>query len=154
MSEPTNLAIRALESGRPITRQMVLEAEREMLAHGSAVEIPVSHHFSDGIYARAITIPAGTLLTGKIHKKENLNFLLKGEISVLVEGQMQRFVAPNMVVSPPGTKRIAYCHTEVVWVTVHGTHERDLDKIEAEFVVQSEQEWLDYAATQLLEVKP
>lgn len=138
-----------------ITREAVLEAERQMREFGKPVDIPVKHHFSDGIYAREITIPADTMLTGKIHKKENLNFLLRGEISVLVDGKMVRMVGPaGPIVSPPGTKRIAYTHTEVVWVTVHGTHETDLAKIEAEFIAQDEAEWLAYAAAKKLEVKP
>lgn len=142
--------------GGTITREQVLRAEREMRARGTPVEIPVEHYYSDGVYGRKITIPADTVLTGKIHKKSNMNFLLAGEITVSTEAGMVKLVAPAIVVSPPGTKRIAYTHTEVVWVTVHGTHERDLAKIEEEFIAQDEDEWLAYAqAKQLeLEVRP
>lgn len=125
-------------------REKVFIAERVMQARGAPVEIPVRHYFSDGVYAREIRIPAGTLLTGKIHKRENLNILSAGEISVLTEAGMQRIKAPFTVVSPPGTKRIAYAHTDCVWTTVHGTHETDLDKIEAEFIAQSEAEFVSY----------
>jgi quercetin dioxygenase-like cupin family protein len=125
-------------------RAKVRHAEREMIERGERVEIPVEHVFSHGLYARKITIPAGTVLTGKIHKRENLNFLLAGEMSVLTEGGVQRVGPGFMVVSPPGTKRIAYTHTECVWVTVHGTKETDLEKIEAEFIAQSEQEYLEF----------
>src|SRR6185369_5049805 len=87
------------------------------------VEIPVIHHFSYGVYAREIHIPAGTLLTGEIHKYENLNFLLKGDISVMTETGVVRVQAPFTIVSPPGTKRIALAHTDCIWTTIHGTFE-------------------------------
>lgn len=135
-------------------REKVRRAEHEMLERGERVEIPVEHIFSDGVYARKITIPAGTVLTGKIHKRENLNFLLEGEMSVLTEEGVRRVGAGFMVVSPPGTKRIAYTHTQCIWVTVHGTRETDLEKIEAEFIAQSEEEYLDFVKALALEEVP
>lgn len=125
-------------------RERVVEAE-QFMRQQPQIEIPVRHYFSDGVYAREIRIPAGTLLTGHIHKRQNLNILSEGEISVLTEQGVQRVKAPFTVVSPPGTKRIAYAHTDCVWTTVHGTHERDVEKIEAEFIAKSEQEWLAYS---------
>jgi len=109
------------------------------------VDIPVQHYFSDGVYARHGKIPAGTMLTGHIHKKFNLNILSQGEMTVLTQQGMQRVKGPFVIVSPPGTKRIAYAHTDCWWTTIHGTHERDLEKIEAEFIAKTEQEWLAYA---------
>lgn len=137
--------------GGAITRAQVIRAEREMIERGTPVEIPVKDYFSEGVYGRQITIPADTVLTGKIHKKSNMNFLLKGRITVSTDAGMVEFVAPAVIVSPPGTKRIAYTHTEVIWVTVHGTYERDLAKIEAEFIAQDEAEWLAYAEAKKLE---
>lgn len=145
--------------GNPVTMKQVLQAEREMLARGTPVEIPVKHYFANkgerhGAYAREITIPADTVLTGKIHKTEQINFLLKGEITVSTPTGMVKFTAPATIVSPPGTKRIAYTHTEVVWTTVHATEKTEISEIEAEFIAQNEQEWLAYAAAKQLEVKP
>jgi len=39
------------------------------------VELKVVHHFSKGVYARELHIPAGVILTGEIHKFKNLNIL-------------------------------------------------------------------------------
>lgn len=140
----------------PISLAQVLKAEREMLARGTRVEIPVKHYFANkggkhGAYAREITIPADTVLTGKIHKTEQINFLMKGEITVSTDSGMVRLCAPMTVVSPPGTKRIAYSHTEVVWTTIHATEETDLAKIEAQFIAQDEAEWLAYSEAKKLE---
>lgn len=125
------------------TRDKVLALEA-IMKEQPQVEMRVVHHFSYGIYARELHIPAGTLLTGDIHKLENLNILSQGEISVLVGDQIQKISAPFTVVSPPGTKRIAYAHTDCVWTTIHGTHETDLEKIEQAFVAATEEEYLEY----------
>jgi len=116
------------------------------------VECKVIHHFSKGVYARELHIPAGVILTGEIHKFENLNILSEGKIQVLVGGDIQEVEAPFTVVSPPGTKRIARTLTDCVWTTIHGTDEKDLDIIERTFIAKSEQEWLEFCGHSQLEL--
>lgn len=125
-------------------REKVLKAEEIMLGMPQ-VDMPVKHHFSQGVYARELHIPKGTVLTGKIHKYPQLNILSKGEISVLTEDGIKRVQAPFHVVSPAGTKRIAYAHEDCVWTTIHGTEENDLEKIETHFIAQTEAEYLEFA---------
>ena len=108
------------------------------------LQLKVVNYFSHGVYARELHIPAGTMLTGEIHKLENLNILSQGDISVLTERGMVRVQAPFTVVSPPGTKRIALAHTDCIWTTIHGTFEKDLNVIEKYFIAKSEQEYLEY----------
>lgn len=126
-------------------RDKVNLVEAEMLKQPQ-IEIPVKHYFSQGVYAREIMIPAGAMITGKIHKFEQLNILSAGEMSVLTDDGVVRVKAPFTIVSPPGTKRIAITHSECVWTTIHGTDETDVDKIEAKFIAQSDEEYLAFAA--------
>lgn len=133
-----------------LVRQAVCDFE-EWIRTLEPVEFPTRHYFSPGVYAREITIPAGTALTGKIHKYAQLNILSKGEMSVLTHEGVKRVAAPFTIVSPPGTKRAAIAHTECVWTTIHGTDETDLDKIEAHFIAQDEQEYLEFC--KVLEVE-
>ncbi len=107
-------------------------------------ELRVEHHFSFGVYARVLYIPANTILTGKLHKYPQINLLRQGDISVLVGDKVKRLKAPFVVASPAGTKRIAYVHTDTVWVTVHGTSLSNVDEIERLFIAQNEQEYLDF----------
>jgi len=113
------------------------------------VEMPVQHHFSHGVYGRELSIPAGTVLTGKIHKFDSLNVLLEGELLVLTDQGVKHVKAGHLEVSPPGTKRAAYALTDTRWLTVHGTHETDVDQIEAKFIAQTEQEFLTFCDNQL-----
>jgi hypothetical protein len=113
-------------------REKIDALEVKMLACPQ-VEIPPRHYFAKGLYAREITIPRGTLLTGKIHTTEHLNIISKGEISVLTEHGPKRVKAPCTLISPPGTKRLGFAHEETVWTTIHANpeNEHDVDKLEA-----------------------
>ena len=117
--------------------------EAEMLKH-EQLELPVKHHFAPNVYARELFIPKGTLLTGKIHKYAQLNILSQGDISVLTDNGVKRVQTPFAVVSPAGTKRIAYAHEDCVWTTILGTDEKDPDKIEQQFTVKTEAEYLEF----------
>jgi len=134
-------------NGSPVAsitmRQKIERMEVEILARPQVEVVPI-HYFSDGVYAREITIPQFCLLTGKIHKYENLNILSKGDISVMTENGMRRVQAPFTIVSPPGTKRIAFAHEECVWTTILRTDLTDPDEIEDHFTAASDQEYLEF----------
>lgn len=119
---------------RAITVGDIRRLERAIERSGQAITLPVEHHFSDGIYDRVLHIPAGTVLTGRTHKQPNTNMLTKGEITVLVGGALKHICAPCTIESPAGVKRVAYAHTDCVWVTRHRTHLTDVAQIEGEFL--------------------
>ena len=104
------------------------------IAQLPSVECPVTHHFATGVYGREMFIPAGTVLTGKIHIHDTLNVLLEGEITVTTPEGMRRLKAPAVFVSPPGCKKAGYAHTDVRWLNFHGTKLTDLSAIEAKFI--------------------
>lgn len=108
------------------------------------VEIPTKHYYSPGIYAREITVPAGVILMGMLHKCPQMNILSKGTIRVLVDNEIKELTAPFTVMSPAGTKRIAFTVTEVVWTTVLHTFKTDPEDIEKEFIAHSEAEYRDF----------
>lgn len=120
--------------GKVPSRETLLRLE-DAIRELPTVEPPVTHHFSEGVYAREMFIPRGTVLTGKIHRFAHLNVLTQGEISVLTEEGVRRLKAPCVIPSEAGIKRAGYAHTDCRWITIHPTNERDLDKIEAHFIV-------------------
>lgn len=113
----------------------IRELEAAILEQLEPVEAPVTHHFADGIYGREMLIPAGTILTGKIHRFSTLNLLLKGDITVTTPEGVRRIQAPAIFVSPPGCKKVGYAHTDVIWVNVHPTKLTDVAAIEQKFIV-------------------
>lgn len=127
----------------PPMRSKVNEIEA-MMKQMPQRDLPVLHYFSLGLYARELFIPAGTLLTGKIHKCQQLNIMTQGDLSVLTDDGVKRVQAGFVIVSPPGTKRIAYAHTDSRWITVHATDKIDVAQIEQEFIAQSDAEYLEF----------
>lgn len=115
-----------------------------MLKEMPQATLKLIHHFSPGVYARELHIPADTTLVGEIHKYPQLNILSKGKISVSVGDEMREIEAPFTVVSPAGTKRVAYAITDCVWTTILHTHETDIAEIEKQFIAKTEVEWLEF----------
>lgn len=110
-------------------------------------KLGMKHSFTDGIYAREMTIPAETMVVGKIHKHRHHNFLLKGEILVATaERGVEHLKAPLMIVSEPGTQRVGYALTETVWTCIHKNEDNieDLELLEEINVVDTPQQYLEY----------
>tara|TARA_R110002167_G_scaffold302213_3_gene506555 strand:- start:1 stop:471 length:471 start_codon:yes stop_codon:yes gene_type:complete len=115
----------------------IINSGHKDVIKGDSKVCPLKHSFSDGIYVREITIPAGMVIVGKIHKHDHPNFLLKGEVVVITEeGGKEELKAPCSMISKPGTKRILYAKTELVWTTVHlnPTNTQDLKELEEEII--------------------
>ena len=97
----------------------------------------ITHHFAPGVYAREMWMPAGCLITGKIHLTEHLNILSQGAVSVSNSDESIFMQAPHTFVSPVGTKRAIYAHEDSTWTTIHVTELTDPDKIEEEIIVET-----------------
>lgn len=112
-------------------------------------DLKLFHYFSPGVYARELHIPADCTVVGEIHKYPQLNILSKGKIRVSVNGDMKDIEAPFTVVSPAGTKRVAYAYTDCVWTTILHTDETNISAIEKHFIAKSEEEYLEFVGQQL-----
>lgn len=125
------------------------------------VELITTHEFSKGnkaagivgICARTLLIPKNTALTGKIHRHENMNVFLKGDITVVTENGKKRFTEPGVVVSPRGVKRAAYAHEDTTWITFLATDETDIEAIERMFVAETYEEFEQMIAEEAKELK-
>ena len=153
--------VKAQKAATPEMRSKVFMLEQRMKegekeGRFDLYELPVKHHFSQGVYGREMFIPKGTIVTGHIHKYTQLNVLVSGDLSVLTEEGVKRVKPPFVVVSPPGTKRVAYAHEDSIWLTVHSVgDETDIEKIESKFIAKNETEYLEFVDKQKqLESKP
>ena len=122
------------EESRLAIRGLINAAENVLEEHKTE---PVQHvnHFADGLYARELTMPAGLILTSKIHKTNHFAFILKGKAEVIDENSGAELIeAPCMIKTLAGTKRILRILEECTWVTVHATEETDVDIIEEQII--------------------
>lgn len=126
---------RALQLGR---REAVLRLQDAIISEGRDVgpaSCPVKHHFAPGSYGREMTLPAGLVVVGKIHKHAHINVISKGRVQVFTEQEgVLELAAPCTFVSSPGTKRVVHVLEETVWTTVHVTDKTDLAEIEREVI--------------------
>jgi len=97
-----------------------LEAEWKKLPQ---VDIPVIHRFSGGIYAREITIPKDTFLTGRIYKEDHFDIMVSGDITVSSDDGIKRISGFNIFKGLRGKKRAGYAHEDTRWITFHSSKE-------------------------------
>ena len=119
-----------------LTIRQKLEALQNALLPFEQTELPLKHTFTTGVYAREIFLPKDTIIVGKIHRHEHLNFISKGDVTVLTKDGLKRYTGPCTMVSSAGTKRAVYTHEDTVWTTIHANpnNETDLDKLE-DFII-------------------
>ena len=99
-------------------------------------ETETIHHFSDGIYARELKIPAGVCIVGALHKTKHFMMVSKGRCSIATHEGSTVVEAPYMVETQPGIKRVVYAETDTVMTTFHVTNETDIEKIAEQILVQ------------------
>ncbi len=146
--EPMVSALESLKSEAPGRIDERLDAlEKAMLTSDAhPVELPVTHRFTPGLYAREIFMPAGTLLTSRIHKTEHPYVVISGKVSVFIEGVgVEHIEAPFVGITKPGTRRVLYIVEDCRWITFHPLTgdegergEEDLGKIEERIIERRE----------------
>lgn len=110
-------------------RGAILAAEG-LMRQMPQVEIEPTHAFAQGLYSRSILIPKGTTLTGKVHKQDDLQIMVYGDISVLTEHGFKRLVGHQVFRGKAGLKQIGYAHEDTLWITVHAAESTDMDELE------------------------
>jgi len=93
-------------------------------------ELPLTHTFSDGVYAREIFMPKGMLIIGHIHNTTHLNIVSTGKALVSINGVVEEITAPYTFESKAGTRKVLYIMEDMFWTTIHRTDETDIETIE------------------------
>lgn len=97
----------------------------------------IIHHFADGMYIREMHGPKGMVVVTKLHKTTHPYFVISGDVTVKTAEGLVRIKAPYFGITKAGTKRVAYFHEDTIWITVHATKEKDLEKIESEVIAKN-----------------
>lgn len=121
-----------MEIVEAITARQRVERLERILEQAPQADCPVRHYFVPGMYAREMTIPAGVVLTGAVHKTEHLSTISSGRIAVDTGAGVVEIAAPHTFVSKPGAKRAGYAIETTVWTTYHATATTDLDALAEE----------------------
>ena len=105
-----------------------------LMAQCETVEFPLKHTFIDGFYIREIFMPAGSMLTSKIHKTEHPYYVSKGKINVIIDGEVKHIEAPYWGITKAGTRRLLYAVEDCTWTTFHATDKTTPEEVEEEII--------------------
>lgn len=123
----------------------ILALEQAMLAsfdqEALKAQTDTQHYQIKGVYARTMFVPAGMLVTGKIHNFESIGILAQGTMRI-TNGETSVVVsAPYISVDKPGIKRLGYAETDCTFISVHRTDAVEINDIEDELVSDTFEEY-------------
>lgn len=90
----------------------------------------IIHHFSSGVYAKELRMPADYLLVHHKHLFSHLSILASGSIELVIDGEKKVIHAPACLTIAAGKHHGVRSLTEVVWYCIHATDCTDIDKID------------------------
>jgi hypothetical protein len=112
-----------------------LDRAESVIENLPPVECPTTHHFLPGWYIREITMPAGTILTSKIHRTEHPFHVSRGIVSVWTQNHGTiRICGPYSGVTKPNTRRLIYVWEECVWATFHPGNWSSVEEVERDII--------------------
>ena len=87
-------------------------------------------------------MPAGSLITSKIHKTEHPYIVSYGKVAVSIDSEdWYEITAPYTGITKPGTRRVLYILEDCIWTTFHRIDDmkseyNELSKEEKENIVK------------------
>lgn len=90
----------------------------------------IEHHFSDGVYAKEMRIPAHHYVVKHVHDYNHISILAEGSVVVEVGNTVSMYSAPCCVQIPKGTKHTIRALSDAVWYCIHATDEKDPERVD------------------------
>ena len=120
-------------------REKMASLEEAILASPGNInitELECNHYFSHGLYTRELHIPAGVVITGKIHRHSNVNILSKGKVVAVTDKGRVELEAPHTLVSGELTKKAIYAIEDSVWINcLPWDKEPSVELVEKEYII-------------------
>ena len=104
-------------TGFEVARPMRARVERLQTALEKLpqTDCPVRHYFAPGMYAREMTIPAGTVVVGAVHKTENLVIVSMGRLQIVTEAGTREVAAGETFTCRVGMKNAVVALEDSRW---------------------------------------
>jgi len=90
----------------------------------------ISHHFSDGLYAKESRFSEGTAILKHTHSFSHLSILAKGKVAVMIGEEVEIIEAPACIEIKAGITHGVKAITDCVWFCIHATDEKDPSKVD------------------------
>lgn len=116
------------------TLEQILRLQEAMIPLRDPLPEP-NHYFAKGLYLRELTVPAGMLIVGKMHKSQHFVIITKGKAEVLSTQGRSIVTAGYVALSEPGIKRVVLALEDTTFINVHLNEDdtQDLEIIEAKY---------------------
>ena len=88
------------------------------------------HNFSDGLYAKEMTIPKDFFVVQHIHSFCHLSILAKGKVIVRTDNSENTYSAPSCIEIKSGIHHSIQALEDSVWFCIHATDEKDESKVD------------------------
>jgi mannose-6-phosphate isomerase-like protein (cupin superfamily) len=96
----------------------------------SFIDPEIKHHFSSGVYAKEMKMPADYLMLHHKHTFSHLSILASGSIELIVDNVKKIVHAPACLTINANEHHGIKSLTDVVWYCIHATDCTDEDKID------------------------
>ncbi len=146
LRSPSQLAVRGRIDGLQWKMEKEIEAGDMEQTIVDCTKDPdqADHYYGEGVYARALLIPAGTCVIGHIHKQDRICIIAQGKCTFVDEWQNKTVEAPYVGEFKAGSKTAVYAHTDTLWVACLGTNSKDAGVIIDDLVEASHEDYQLY----------
>lgn len=104
------------------------------------MDIDTKHHFSEGLYAKQISIPKGTMVCQHQHEYDHLSVLAQGKVRVLLgEDRFQIYEAPACINIKKEINHVVFALEDSVWFCIHHTFETDENKVDSVLIMNNKE---------------
>jgi quercetin dioxygenase-like cupin family protein len=100
------------------------------------IDLGIKHHFSSGVYAKEMHVPAGYVVGSHAHEFDHMSMLAKGEVIVKTDNDEQHYVAPTVVTIKKAIHHEIHALKDSVWFCIHATEETDTSKIDEVLIMK------------------
>jgi quercetin dioxygenase-like cupin family protein len=103
------------------------------------VDLGIIHHFSSGVYAKQMTLPAGFTALSHSHNFDHMSILASGKVLVKTDdSDVVEYTAPTVVTIKAGVNHAIYAVEDSSWFCVHATEETDEEHIDEVLIKKEE----------------
>lgn len=129
-----------LQDNIPAMSEVAIDNVRQLEAYTSKVpqtEIPTTHVFHAGVYARTIKIPAGVILTGALIKIATL-LIAEGDYIVYIGNESVARSGYHVFAASAGRKQAFIANTDTYLTMIFATDTKSVEEAEDQFTDEAD----------------
>jgi quercetin dioxygenase-like cupin family protein len=96
------------------------------------------HHFSSGMYAKQMNIPAGYSAFQHKHEYDHLSILATGRVIVQTDDGQVEYTAPSCITIKQNINHAIHALEDSTWFCIHVTDETDEEEVDKVLIKKDE----------------